>query len=224
MSLILWAVVPYVSMTMFVVGHIWRYKHDKFGWTTRTTQVLEKRLLRRGMYLFHGGLFGAFGGHVIGLMIPEHWTTSVGISEEVYHVMSASMGLVMGLCTVTGLGILIYRRWTVPAVAQTTTRSDRIMYVLLSATILLGTSATFRNTFWTAHDYRQTVSPWFRSVLTLHPEVELMTSVPIIFQLHILVAMVFLAYWPFTRLVHALSAPVGYLTRPYIVYRKRGSS
>ncbi|MEO5662868.1 MAG: respiratory nitrate reductase subunit gamma, partial [Nocardioides sp.] len=25
----------------------------------------------------------------------------------------------------------------------------------------------------------------------------------------------------FTRLVHVFSAPVGYLTRPYIVYRKR---
>jgi nitrate reductase gamma subunit len=29
------------------------------------------------------------------------------------------------------------------------------------------------------------------------------------------------ALWPFTRLVHALSAPIGYLFRPYIVYRSR---
>ncbi|WP_397334526.1 respiratory nitrate reductase subunit gamma [Nonomuraea sp. 3-1Str] len=27
--------------------------------------------------------------------------------------------------------------------------------------------------------------------------------------------------WPFTRLVHMLTAPVGYLTRPHIVYRSR---
>jgi nitrate reductase gamma subunit len=27
--------------------------------------------------------------------------------------------------------------------------------------------------------------------------------------------------WPFTRLVHAFSAPIGYLFRPYIVYRSR---
>ena len=27
--------------------------------------------------------------------------------------------------------------------------------------------------------------------------------------------------WPFTRLVHVFSAPLGYLTRPYIVYRSR---
>jgi nitrate reductase gamma subunit len=29
------------------------------------------------------------------------------------------------------------------------------------------------------------------------------------------------AIWPFTRLVHVFSAPVGYFTRPYIVYRSR---
>jgi len=29
------------------------------------------------------------------------------------------------------------------------------------------------------------------------------------------------AIWPFTRLVHAFSAPIGYLFRPYIVYRSR---
>jgi nitrate reductase gamma subunit len=33
---------------------------------------------------------------------------------------------------------------------------------------------------------------------------------------------VLFAAWPFTRLVHVFSAPVGYLTRPYIVYRSRG--
>ena len=32
------------------------------------------------------------------------------------------------------------------------------------------------------------------------------------------------AVWPFTRLVHAFSAPVGYLTRPYIVYRSRAAA
>ena len=33
-----------------------------------------------------------------------------------------------------------------------------------------------------------------------------------------------LAIWPFTRLVHAVSAPVGYVTRPYVVYRSRPSA
>jgi nitrate reductase gamma subunit len=39
--------------------------------------------------------------------------------------------------------------------------------------------------------------------------------------LHALVAFALFALWPFTRLVHVFSAPLGYLTRPYIVYRSR---
>ena len=34
MNLLLWVVVPYVCLTTFVVGHLWRYRYDKFGWTT----------------------------------------------------------------------------------------------------------------------------------------------------------------------------------------------
>ena len=33
--------------------------------------------------------------------------------------------------------------------------------------------------------------------------------------------MALFALWPFTRLVHAFTAPVHYLFRPYIVYRSR---
>ena len=48
-----------------------------------------------------------------------------------------------------------------------------------------------------------------------------MADAPLGFQLHALVAFGLFALWPFTRLVHVFSAPLGYLTRPYIVYRCR---
>ena len=44
---------------------------------------------------------------------------------------------------------------------------------------------------------------------------------PIGFRLHVLAAWALFAFWPFSRLVHVFSAPLGYLTRPYIVYRSR---
>jgi nitrate reductase gamma subunit len=71
------------------------------------------------------------------------------------------------------------------------------------------------------YDYRETISPWFRSLFYLSPDPTIMANVPVGFQLHILAAFALFAFWPFTRLVHAFSAPVGYLTRPYIVYRSR---
>ncbi len=63
--------------------------------------------------------------------------------------------------------------------------------------------------------------PWFRSILTLQPEPHLMASATLGFQLHALAAFALFAFWPFSRLVHVFSMPLGYLTRPYIVYRSR---
>jgi nitrate reductase gamma subunit len=48
-----------------------------------------------------------------------------------------------------------------------------------------------------------------------------MSDVPVLFTLHAISALLLFAAWPFTRLVHMLTAPLGYLTRPYIVYRSR---
>ena len=48
-----------------------------------------------------------------------------------------------------------------------------------------------------------------------------MTKAPVLFQLHAISALLLFAARPFTRLVRMLTAPLGYLTRPYIVYRSR---
>ena len=123
---------------------------------------------------------------------------------------------------VVGLAILILRRRLVGPVFTATTRNDKTMYVVLAGTIVLGLLATVRaNLLGDGYDYRETVSPWFRSLFYLQPKAELMTDVPIGFKLHLLVAFALFAFWPFTRLVHAFSAPVGYVTRPYVVYRSR---
>jgi nitrate reductase gamma subunit len=50
-----------------------------------------------------------------------------------------------------------------------------------------------------------------------------MAHAPLVYQVHALLGMALFALWPFSRLVHAFAAPVGYLVRPYIVYRSRGT-
>jgi nitrate reductase gamma subunit len=222
---LLWLTLPYVAFTSFVVGHIWRYRHDQFGWTTRSSQLHEGRLLRLGSPLFHFGLLAVLGGHVLGIGVPASWTAAVGVSEHAYHLMSVSFGTLSGLATVAGLAILLYRRFAVPAVRKATTTTDKVMYLLLSTAILTGMLNTLgSNLIGGGYDYRATVSPWFRSLFTLSPQPDLMVGIPLSFQIHALVVLILLAGWPYTRLVHVFSAPVGYLTRPYVVYRSRDVS
>lgn len=225
MTMLLWVTVPYVAFTSFVLGHVWRYRHDQFGWTTRSSQLYESRLLRLGSPLFHFGLLAVLGGHVLGIGVPESWTAALGVSEYAYHLLSVSFGTLSGLATVAGLAILLYRRATVLAVRKATTGIDKIMYTLLVGAILTGMLNTVGgNLIGGGYDYRSTVSPWFRSLFTLHPQPELMAGAPASFQIHALVVLTLLASWPYTRLVHVFSAPLGYLTRPYVVYRSRDAA
>jgi nitrate reductase gamma subunit len=221
-GILLWVALPYVTLVVFVLGHLWRYRYDKFGWTTRSSQLYERRLLRIGSPLFHFGILVVALGHVGGLVIPDGWTEAVGVTEHMYHIVAVVLGTIAGFCTLAGLAILIYLRRTVGPVFSVTTRNDKLMYAVLTLTIVLGLAATVAaNIVGGGYNYRETVSPWFRSIFYLQPDPGLMTGVPILFQLHAISALVLFSLWPFTRLVHMLTAPIGYLTRPYIVYRSR---
>ena len=223
-ELLLWVIIPYLCIATFIGGHVWRYRYDKFGWTTRSSQLYERRLLRWASPLFHFGILAALGGHVVGLLIPKSFTEAVGIGQTAYHAVSVGLGSVAGVGTVVGLALLIYRRRTVGPVFSATTKNDKFMYVFLAGTILLGLATTVNSSVLGDHDYRETVSPYFRSVLYLQPRGQLMTASTLLFQAHVMSAWLLFAVWPFTRLVHMFSAPLGYLTRPYIVYRSRDAA
>jgi len=105
LNVILFVAVPYIAITVFVVGHYWRYRYDKFGWTTRSSQLYERRLLRLGSPMFHFGILLVALGHIGGLLVPESWTNAVGISETAYHVVAVGLGTVAGFCTLGGAAI-----------------------------------------------------------------------------------------------------------------------
>ncbi len=224
MDALLWGVLPYLTLAVLVGGTIWRYRFDKFGWTTRSSQLYESRLLRIGSPLFHVGILFVLVGHIGGLVVPQSWTNALGVSEDLYHFNALFFGGIAGVCTLGGIAILIYRRRTTGPVFMATTRNDKLMYVVLVAAIVLGlwTTLVSIGAGHEAHNYRETVSPWFRSIFVLQPDVASMAAAPIQFHIHALVGMLLFALWPFTRLVHAFTAPLHYLFRPYIVYRSRG--
>lgn len=223
MDVVLWGVLPYLVLAVLISGTIWRYRYDQFGWTTRSSQLYESRLLRIGSPLFHFGILFVLVGHIVGLVIPESWTEAVGVSEGFYHANALLIGGIAGFCTLVGVLILVYRRRTTGPVFMATTKNDKAMYVALVGAIVLGLAATLSGSgvVGEAYNYRESVSVWFRSLFILQPDVHAMAEAPWPFHLHVLVAMLLFASWPFTRLVHAFTAPAHYLFRPYVVYRSR---
>ena len=137
-EILLWVALPYLALGIFVVGHVWRWRYDQFGWTSRSTQLQERRLLKWGSPIFHYGTFAAIAGHVIGILIPESWTRAIGIPESAYRWFSAAAGTVAAVLVIGGVVVLAGRRLFVPRVRATTSSIDYVALLLLLAIILTG--------------------------------------------------------------------------------------
>lgn len=219
----LWGVVPYIILAVFLTAIIWRYVTNPFGWTSKSSEILEKRILRWGSLMFHFGIIFVFFGHVAGLLVPISVYHALGVSDEAYHIAAVSGGLPAGVVTMIGVLILLYRRFTVARIRATSSTGDRVAIVVLAVVLLTGLIATTINSVHhTEFDYRTTINPWLRGLFIFQPDPELMKTVPIGFKIHIATTFVLYLVFPFTRLVHVFSLPLGYLKRSYVVYRRRG--
>jgi len=219
-----WVIYPYLMLTIFIVGHIYRYNTDQYGWTAKSSEFLEKRSLKWGSILFHYGILMVFGGHVIGLLVPKTVTEALGITEELYHLTAVYIGGFAGIITFIGIALLLFRRFSIKRIWVTSSPSDILIAILLFIVVAFGLYNTIYSMLGLSHfDYRATLAPWLRGLLIFAPDYTLMKDVPLFFKLHTIFAFAIFGIWPFTRLVHVWSLPLEYFKRSYIVYRSRNA-
>lgn len=221
LDIFLWVIFPYITLTVFVLGHIYRYNTDQFGWSAKSSEFLEMRRLKWGSILFHWGIIFVFFGHVAGILIPKGFYNLIGVTEHMYHFGALWFGGAAGLACVIGGALLWLRRTSVKRISKNSHFTDYLSLIVLGVVILVG----FTNTIGYSatggtFDYRDVIGPWFRGILTFRPNPAYMALAPLGFQLHVLLAFLLFAIWPFTRLVHVWSLPLTYLKRKYVVYRK----
>ncbi|MBQ6131005.1 MAG: respiratory nitrate reductase subunit gamma [Selenomonadaceae bacterium] len=224
MSGFFWGALPYIAFAVLILGTAYRYWTGERGWSTKSSQFLAKDSLKVPIWLFHLGLLMAFGGHVIGILIPKSLTDGVGISEHLYHIIALSGGIPAGILFLGGFFLLMRRRFDNPRMKVNTSTSDGVIYFVLFLALITGFGGTLLNAVGLLGDefnYRECITPWFRSVLAMNPDVSLMSDAPIIFKCHVLCAMATMIIFPFTRLVHCLSFPFEYFMRSNIIYRRK---
>lgn len=217
-----WGVFPYVCLGSIIFGSMYRYAYHPMSWTSKSSQLLEKRWLRIGNMLFHWGLLFVVMGHIMGLLVPIQWYHAFGVSNEFYHINAMVFGGFFGLMTIVGMSILLLRRIFNQRVRTNSSASDYVADVLLWLVLVLGEAmTTVRNLVDGPYEYRTTVGAWVRSLFTLQPNVHLMIHVPLLLKIHIVVSFVLFGVAPFTRLIHMYSAPIFYITRAPLQYRSR---
>ena len=213
----LFVVFPYLALTVFVVGHAYRYVTDWKHWNAKSSEFLHKNSLKYGITIFHWGALLTLVGHAGGMLIPQRLYDMAGINVPAHELLAYWAGLLAGLLMVPGIVWLLVRRQRQDRIAANTSVNDYILLVFL----LIVSGIGLYNVIFTHYDILYSVAPWIRSIVILAPNPELMVPVPISYKLHILAALALLAYSPFTRLVHIWSVPVTYVYRQYIVFRRR---
>jgi nitrate reductase gamma subunit len=220
-NMLAFVVYPYLALTIFVVGHPYRYFSDPYNWNSKSSELLDKDSLKFGITIFHWGIIVTFLGHLSGLLTPQWFLDKLGINAEIHEFVAIAVGIVVGALAFAGLIALLIRRLTRTRVFVHTSVNNFVTLGLLLFVVGAGLYNALFGGYGTASLY--TIAPWIRGILTLTPDPDLMADVPWTYKVHILGALAVLAFSPFSRLVHIWSAPFPYLIRSYIVFRRRAA-
>ncbi|UOF91860.1 respiratory nitrate reductase subunit gamma [Fodinisporobacter ferrooxydans] len=217
-----WVIYPYLALAIMILGLLYRYSYAQIGWGAPSTEILEKKYLRIGSLMFHWGIIFAFFGHVMGILIPKWLYEQLGVKDELYHFNAIVFGGIVGLVTWLGLIVLIVRKAANKRLQRKAKASDFVTLFSLFIIVTLGTSmTTLYNLFVHPYEYRDTIGPWFRGILTFHPDAALMAGVPLLFKIHVVFSFALFAIIPFTKLVHFWTLPLRYPARSPMQYRSR---
>jgi nitrate reductase gamma subunit len=222
LNTLLFGYYPYVAMTVFLLGSLARYDRDQYTWRTGSSQLLRAKDLRVGSNWFHVGILLLFVGHFIGLLTPPDVYHSLGVSTSAKQVLAVVAGGVFGGICLKGIIILIRRRLTDARIRATSSRMDIFILLLIAVQLALGLLTLPISLYHNDGANMLLLSEWAQRIVTFRGgAADLVSNIGIIFKLHLFLGMTLFLVFPFSRLVHVWSIPLGYVTRPYQVVRRR---
>jgi nitrate reductase gamma subunit len=216
---------PYITIVLFFGGIIyrafsgvyssyrgkwkWSAKGDYY-WTTRSTGFFGRASIGPASLCLHWGIIILFFAHIIGLIGGAYSLTG-------WVDFFRWAGLGGGILFLYGVIWAFIRRLAIPQVKAMSTIDD---YAVLIFLILISGFGLYQSAVEVLFGITYSAGPWLGSILRLQPDASLMQGIPLINKLHIITALVFFAYFPFTKLVHVFSYPFRYITRSFIYVRK----
>jgi nitrate reductase gamma subunit len=213
---------PYLAGTIFLLGNWLRYDREQYTWKTDSSQLLSNSGMRVASNLFHVGIIAIFFGHLGGMLTPHSLFLAMGITDLQHQYIAIGAGVIFGSMALIGGLMLWLRRVSNDRIRAAGRKRDTITIGWVVVTLMLGLSTIPTSIGHASHGDVATMLmlvDWVQSVATLQPNPDLIASVDGVYKLHIFFGMTVFLIFPFTRLVHVWSVPVGYLTRAYQVVR-----
>ena len=219
----LFGIYPYITITIMVVGSMFRYDRDQYTWKADSSQLLRAKGMRVGSNLFHIGIILLFFGHLVGLLMPESIYHLV-MSAQTKQLMAMIAGGIFGSICFVGLTILIRRRLFDPRIRATSKPTDIAVLLILYVQLILGLITIPYSAQHLDGSSMVALGNWAQHIVTFRSgAADFVLAEAWVFKVHLFLGLTIFLLFPFTRLVHMLSAPLKYLTRKgYQVVRKRG--
>jgi nitrate reductase gamma subunit len=227
-NLLLFGVYPYIALAICIIGSWARFDLSQYTWKAGSSQIFnrtaaEQRYMRIASNLFHVGVLFVLAGHFVGLLLPESLYHYV-ISTPHKQLLAMVSGGFFGVLCLIGLLMLLKRRLTDARVRASSSTSDILVLVVLLVQLLLGLGSIFASAQHMDGSVMVMLANWAQYIVTLQPQLaaESIAPVALIYKLHVFLGLTLFVLFPFTRLVHIVSAPVWYLGRRYQIVRQKG--
>jgi nitrate reductase gamma subunit len=223
LNTLLFGIYPYLALAVLALGSVIRYDREPYTWRSGSSQLLRRRQLMWGSILFHVGVLVILLGHMVGLLTPIALFDMLGISHGAKQLLAIVAGGVAGVMAIVGASLLVHRRLFDPRIRTNSRFTDTAIIVLLWAQLALGLMTIPLSLGHLDGGEMVKFMSWAQGIFTFQGgAADYVADVHPIFKLHLLLGLTILLLFPFTRLVHMLSAPVRYLWRPgYQVVRSR---
>lgn len=217
---LLFVAIPYAAVLIAAVMTVYRYRNNRFSYSSMSSQLLENSVLSWASVAWHYAILLILAVHVLAALFPGAWAALLGGQFRLYVIEITGMGL--ALLAIIGMGLFIVRRLVNPRVRVVTTRGDWVLLVALLAQVILGFVTAFAYR-WGGLWYLHTAAPWLESLVRLSPDTAAVAALPWLVKLHFVGGFAIIALIPFTRLIHVLTIPIEYLWRPYrvVVWNRR---
>lgn len=224
MSYLLFDVYPYVALTVFLLGCLFRFDKGQYSWKSESSQLLAPQLLRWGSNLFHLGILGLFFGHLLGLLTPQELYHRLGLSSETKQLWAMIAGGVMGTMCLIGLLLLFWRRLGDGRLRARTQKIDWLVQLWILATLMIGLISIIESTAHLDGKVMVALSHWAQSIVFMQGHAsQHLIEVPLLYRVHLWMGMTLFVLFPFSRLVHIWSGfgTIHYVFRPYQIVRKK---
>ena len=220
---LLFGIYPYIALAVLAVGSVIRYDREPYSWRAGSSQLLRRKQLIAGSVLFHVGVLVIFFGHLVGLLTPIALFDALGISHGAKQLLAIVAGGVAGVMAIVGATLLIHRRFFDARVRAASALSDNLIILLLWLQLALGLATIPVSAGHLDGHEMVKFMDWAQGIFTFRSgAADLIRDVAPVFKAHLFLGLTILLIFPFTRLVHMLSAPVRYIWRPgYQIVRSR---